>query len=225
MNHKRILLALAVLLITANTVFSQTDYKWTKYYMEAGILGGDSYYLGDANETPFKYMLPTGGLFLKYKFNGHWEIKLQATLGQAGIGEFDGKMRKTSFTDLAFITEFNFFNYASMRLEPGTSRVSPYIFGGLGLSSFNQVAAPIVPFGIGVKWYFANRLNLGMYWSTQKTLGNDKFDLIDNPLGIRTNLWLNNDWYSTIAVYLSINFWKICPACIDGSVKVKKRRR
>ncbi len=224
MRYIKLLVAALILSLSTYSVSAQTDYKWKKYYMEAGILGGGSYYLGDANKIPFNYMLPTGGLFLKYKFDGHWELKLQSTVGQAGIGIFDGVMQKTTFGDLALIAEFNFFNYASMRLEPGSSRVTPYIFAGLGASIFNKGGAPILPFGLGVKWYFADRLNLGLYWSTQKTLYNDNFDLIDNPLKLRKGLWINNDWYSTLAVYFSVNFWEICPTCIDGRDNKKRSR-
>ena len=197
MRYIKLLVAALIFSLSTYSVSAQTDYKWKKYYMEAGILGGGSYYLGDANKIPFNYMLPTGGLFLKYKFDGHWELKLQSTVGQAGIGIFDGVMQKTTFGDLALIAEFNF---------------------------FNKGGAPILPFGLGVKWYFADRLNLGLYWSTQKTLYNDNFDLIDNPLKLRKGLWINNDWYSTLAVYFSVNFWEICPTCIDGRDNKKRSR-
>ena len=224
MRYIKLLVAALILSLSTYSVSAQTDYKWKKYYMEAGILGGGSYYLGDANKTPFNYMLPTGGLFLKYKFDGRWEAKLQSTVGQAGIGEINGVMRNTTFLDFALLAEFNFFNYASMRLEPGSSRVTPYIFAGLGMSLFNKESAPIVPFGLGMKWYIADRLNLGLYWSTQKVIYNDNFDLIDNPLKLKKGFWINNDWYSTLAVYFSVNFWEVCPTCIDGRGNKKRSR-
>ena len=208
-----------ILLIITSLCCSKTysqKYKYTKYYLEAGILGGGSFYLGDVNSIPFKNMLPTFGIFAKYKFNGHWEIKLQATGGQAGIGIFDNKYRKTTFVDVAAMAEFNFFNFASMQLETGSSKVSPYIFAGIGVSFFNGGAAPIVPFGLGVKYHFGKRWNIGAYWSATKTLWNDNFDLVNNPLGLNAGMWNNNDWYSTVGAYISINFWEICAKCQNG---------
>ena len=101
MRYIKLLVAALILSLSTYSVSAQTDYKWKKYYMEAGILGGGSYYLGDANKIPFNYMLPTRGLFLKYKFDGRWEAKLQSTVGQAGIGEINGVMRNTTFLDFA----------------------------------------------------------------------------------------------------------------------------
>jgi hypothetical protein len=217
-----------ILLIITSICFSKAytqKYKYTKYYLEAGILGGGSFYLGDENSTLFKNMLPTFGGFAKYKFNGHWEIKLQATGGEAGIGFFDNKFRRTTFVDVAAAGEFNFFNFAVGQLEPGASKVSPYIFAGIGVSFFNGGIAPIVPFGLGVKYHFGKRWNIGAYWSATKTLWNDNFDLVDNPLGLNTGMWNNNDWYSTAAVFISINFWEKCAACIDGRKKYNYYRR
>ena len=200
-------------------------YKWTRYYMEFGLLGGGSFYLGDVNEKLFANMLPTAGLYLKYKFNGHWEAKMQATGGQAGITKIDNKLQRTTFFDLAFIGEFNFFNFGAMSLDPYASKVSPYIFAGIGAAYFNGNVAPIVPFGLGVKWNFAKRMNLGAYWSMQKTLWNDNFDLVNNPLGLNAGMWNNRDWYSTVALTLSIDFWEICPACQDGQKKYYYNKR
>ncbi|MDR3327324.1 MAG: hypothetical protein LBT04_04245 [Prevotellaceae bacterium] len=222
MNFKQAkvtVLILSISLLTTTHRSSAQKYKWTNYYLETGILGGGSFYLGDVNEKLFNNMQPTTGLFLKRKFNGHWSIKLQATGGQAGIGRFDDKFRKTTFFDLSAIAEFNFFNFGAMQLEPFASPVSPYIFVGLGGAYFNKNVAPIVPFGVGAKYHFAERFNLGIYWSMQKTLWNDNFDLVNNPLGLNAGIWNNNDWYSTCAVYLSIDFWQICPSCLDGRKK------
>jgi len=213
-----------ILLIITSLYFSKAysqKYKYTKYYLEAGVLGGGSFYLGDENSTLFKNMLPTFGGFMKYKFNGHWEIKLQATGGQAGIGVFDGKYRKTTFVDVAAMGEFNFFNFAAMQLETGASQVTPYIFAGLGAGFFNGNVAPIVPFGLGVKYHFGKRWNVGAYLGATKTMWNDNFDLVNNPLGLNGGMWNNNDWYMTAGVYISINFWEICAQCLNGQKKYR----
>ena len=215
MKYTRLFLLALIVCVAMPHVYSQ-KYKWTKYYMEVGALGGGSFYLGDVNTKLFNKTMATGGAFLKYKFNGRWEAKLQSTSGMAGIGDVGGKDVKTFFADAALSAEFNFFNFAVMSLEPGASNISPYIFAGLGVSYFNDNVAPIVPMGLGVKWRFAKRWNLGAYWSFQKTLWNDNFDLVDNSLNLPKSMWNNNDWYSTAALYISFDFWEICPSCRDG---------
>ncbi len=220
-KHYNTLIIIAVLLVVSSTNIFAQKYKWKKYYMEIGVLGGGSFYIGDANEQFFHDTRPTAGLFAKYKFNGHWETKLQLTAGQAGIGTFvnqagEEENRITTFGDVSLMGEFNFFNYGAMKLEPGASPVSPYIFAGFGASYFNNGIVPIIPFGLGVKWKISNRWNLGTYWSMQKTLWNDNFDLIENPLNLKTSMWNNNDWYSTLAIFISFDFLEICPSCKDG---------
>ena len=215
MKYTRLFLLALIACVVIPNAYSQ-KYKWTKYYMEVGALGGGSFYLGDVNTKLFNKTMATGGAFLKYKFNGRWESKFQTTSGMAGIGDVGGKEVKTFFADAALIAEFNFFNFAVMSLEPGASNISPYIFAGLGVSYFNDNVAPIVPMGLGVKWRFAKRWNLGAYWSFQKTLWNDNFDLVDNPLNLPKSMWNNNDWYSTAALYISFDFWEICSSCKDG---------
>ena len=218
MKYSKILFVsiLVVSMSMAVADLSAQKYKWKHYYMEAGLLGGGSFYLGDANEKLFRGLLPTVGVFAKHKFNGHWEVKLQSTVGQTLIGTFGEEKRQTTFGDLAFLAEFNFFNFGAMSLEPYASKVSPYIFAGIGGAYFNHEIAPILPFGLGVKWSITNRFNIGASWSMQKTMWNDNFDLIDNPLGQKQGMWNNNDWYSTVSIYLSVNFWEICPSCKDG---------
>lgn len=211
-----------LLLIASLYTFPASAQRYKKYYLEVGLLGGSSFYLGDINKQVFANMLPTAGGFAKYKFNHHWELKFQATSGEAGIGILDdGSFRKTFFVDGALISEFNFFNYAAGPYEPFSSKVSPYIFAGIGVSVFNSSVAGILPFGIGVKYRMTNRLNIGAYWSMNKVIGSDNFDNIDNPLGLNRSIWNNTDWYSTTAIYVSIDLWEKCAPCRDGSKKYK----
>ena len=127
MKYTRLFLLALIACVVIPNAYSQ-KYKWTRYYMEVGVLGGGSFYLGDVNTKLFNKTMATGGAFLKYKFNGRWESKFQTTSGMAGIGDVGGKEVKTFFADAALIAEFNFFNFAVMSLEPGASNISPYIF-------------------------------------------------------------------------------------------------
>ncbi|MDR1592822.1 MAG: DUF6089 family protein [Prevotellaceae bacterium] len=197
--------------------------RYKTYYLELGILGGGSYYLGDVNNTLLNNMLTTAGAFFKYRFNNRWELKFQVSGGQTGIAVFDESMRRTTFVDGAVIGEFNFFNYGATPFNPHTYNITPYIFAGLGFSTFHLDVGGVVPFGVGVKWRIAQRFNLGAYWSSQKVIWNDNFDGIDNPLGLNQGGWNNTDWYSTVAMYFSVDLWERCAPCAGPPKHVYNR--
>ena len=73
---------------------------------------------------------------------------------------------------------------------------------------------------LGVKFKLGNRVNLGSYWMVSKVFS-DKLDNTPNPNGEYGKFWNNQDWYSTVQVYLSVSFYKICAPCRNG-VKKKK---
>ena len=72
--------------------------------------------------------------------------------------------------------KLNFYNYGAPAFKPGSSRVSPYILLGLGVTGYktekNKVCANI-PFGLGIKAKVSSRINLGCEWSFRKTLADD----------------------------------------------------
>lgn len=201
---------LCVVVSTITTTLSAQTYR--KYRMEAGVLGGGSFSLGDVNRTPFAHLEPTLGGFLKYKFNGHWEIKFEGTGWKSGVGIVNNTYKATPFGQGAVIGEYNFYNYGGSPYEPYPSNVTPYIFWGLGLMVFEGGVAASMPFGIGVKWRFAKRFNLGAYWSMQK-LTSDKFDGVDDPYHLNKIFLMNRDYNSTVTIYLSFDFWRICAPC------------
>lgn len=199
----------AVILMMTSTLTAQ---QYHKYYMEVGVLGGGSFSLGDVNHKPFTHLEPTLGAFLKYKFNGHWEIKFEGTGWKSGVGEVNGVYRATPFGQGAVMAEYNFYNYGGTPYEAYSSNVTPYLFWGLGFMAFKGGVSASMPFGIGVKYRFGKRWNLGAYWSMQK-LTSDKFDGVDDPYHLNKGFLMNRDWNSTVAVYLSFDFWRICAKC------------
>ena len=77
------------------------------YFCEIGVGGGGAFYLGDANGTLFKDMGPAGEAFFRYKFNGHWALKAQYVMGNAGIGRFDDVYRSTTQV-IIWLTKIHF---------------------------------------------------------------------------------------------------------------------
>lgn len=100
--------------------------------------------MGDLNpETPFKQVMPAGGLFYKYNVNERFSVRGAFTLGY--LKGYDSKSkvaaqleRNLNFEswiyDFAITGEFNFFKYA-----PGdmSHPITPFIFGGIAIFKFN----------------------------------------------------------------------------------------
>ena len=212
---KKVFLLFVILCVTVNSVKAQDT-----FYGEVGLTGGCGFVLGDTNDFLFKYSQPVGGAYLKYKFNGRWEARLQVDGGLLGYD----MGRNMSYVGLQALGEFNFFNYGVKKWEAHYSWISPCLVAGLGVVAFDFEGKPkftaTIPMGLGVKVKLSNRVNLGAYWMVSKVLS-DKMDGTPNPNGEYGKFWNNQDWYSTAQVFLSFNFHKICAPCRNG-IKKKK---
>lgn len=205
------------------------------FFCEFGLSGGCGFVLGDVNETLFKNVQPVGGASFKYKFNGHWEIKVQGEGGLLGIADDDftetdyrkngtetfyGK-KSVVFGGMQVLGEFNFFNFGVQKWAEYRKWFSPTLVAGLGFIGFNGNFAVTVPMGIGMKFKLSNRINMGLYWMVTKAF-TDKLDYVDDPIGLNKGFWNNRDWYSTAQMYISVNFVKECAPCRNG-VEVKRK--
>lgn len=207
-----LLISLSVVSVSAQDVF----------YCEAGLTGGCGFVLGDVNGILFNRVEPLGGAFLKYKFNGHYELRLQVDGGFLGVSSSaDGGRIRSRYVGTQILGEFNFFNYGARRWEAYRTWVSPTVVAGLGVLYFNGNVTASVPVGLGLKFKLSNRINAGLYWTVAKTFS-DAVDYVDDPIGLNRGFWNNRDWYSTAQIYLSVNFYKICAPCRNG-VKVRKK--
>lgn len=213
--------SLVMVSLLASKVMAQGVVREDVFFCEVGLTGGGGFVLGDVNGVLFKYMEPLGGVFLKYKFDGHYELRLQVDGGLLGVGSVDGVYRRGVYGGMQLLGEFNFFNYGVHRWEAYRSWVTPTVVAGLGMVVVNDRVTASVPMGVGVKMKLSNRVNVGAYWMVSKTF-TDGADFVDNPIGLNRGLWNNRDWYSTAQVFVSINFFKICAPCRNG-VKVKSR--
>lgn len=213
---KSLIAILLMLGLAAGTLRAQET-----YFCEFGLTGGCGFVLGDANATLFRSVKPEGGAFLKYKFNGHWEIRLQAEGGLLGIKPGREPECRNWFAGAQLLGEFNFFNFGVKRWAEYRTWATPTIAAGVGFVGFDGGFTATIPFGIGVKLKFSDRINMGAYWMMNKTFS-DRIDYVDDPIGLNGTPFNNRDWYSTAYIYISVNFWKICAPCRDG-VKVRKK--
>jgi hypothetical protein len=110
--------------------------------LEVGLFGGLNYYVGDINPArQFSQPEPAYGLIARYNPNTRWAFRASFTMGKligddavVKFNESRALAFETQVNDFSLIAEFNFFDYFT-----GSKRdyVTPYIFGGFSVFSFN----------------------------------------------------------------------------------------
>lgn len=207
----------------------------SQYIGEIGVMGGVSYYNGDANSTtPFvENNLMLGGLF-RASFTKRSVLKLDiAKASVSGDTEnFPNKFPKNQqakferdFWELGLQYELNFFKYGPESWDKNVKCHTPYILLGPGMAIYqttdkNEYAYNIA-FGLGYKFKFADRFNIGAEWSMRK-LFRDDFDVtgssnkfLDDSYKVGHSSIKNNDWYSFAFLYLSMDIIKRKGRCTE----------
>lgn len=213
---------LIILLMTLAVLTAQAQ----QYKYEVGPYLGMTGYLGEANNgNLFKHPSFTiGGLF-RYNHNSRWAFK--ANLNYANIrGDSmydeswypDGANHKfsSSLIDLGLTAEFNFLNYGIGPQYKKLKPISPYMVAGVGFvfaicNGHNQ-ASFTIPIGIGVKYKFKERLNLGFEFTMRKEFS-DRIDGLSDLFDIKHSFAKNTDWYSFAQFSVSYEFGKRCIKC------------
>lgn len=167
--------------------------------VEFGGSVGLSYYMGDINpRMPFNESSLGWGVLVRYYENTRWAFRLSySNLQLNGSDESSGYRPErglkfnTNVNDVALVAEFNFLDYFTGSRRSG---VSPYLFGGVSVLSFNPKAddgkelcnmltdvdydATIpgegddkyskttlsIPFGVGVKYSLGQKLGVALEW-------------------------------------------------------------
>ncbi|TFF33395.1 type IX secretion system protein PorG [Mucilaginibacter psychrotolerans] len=183
----KFLIALLLLLISY-TAHSQATWEL------GGALGGAGY-TGDLNASPFKPSGGSVGFFIKHNFNGYLSARFNYQYGKiAGADSTSNntqqRQRNLSFTDglteLSLMAEFNFMKYIP---DAGKNKYTPYIYLGIGTTSFNPMAVYkgsdvelralrtegqtaeygkstiVIPYGAGFKYNFSGK------WTVAAELG------------------------------------------------------
>ncbi len=206
--------------------FSSSALAQSKYLGELGVLGGVSYYNGDANPTtPFQDNNPYYGAFVRINLHPHWVFKLDVSRGtvEGNTQNYNDNYFptdaqtsfKNDFWNIGAQFELNFFKYGLASWDKEVYRHTPYVTVGPALGIFqgwdgNQLAGNLA-FGIGYKFKIGGRWNLGVEWTMHKLFRDDldqseyEEDALNNPYGQKTSSTKNNDWYSSAFVYLSFD--------------------
>lgn len=210
------------------TTFSQ-EYKY-----EIGGMVGTSFYMGDANKTKL-YQDPglaVGGIF-RYNKDFRWAIKTDLAVGKvSGNTEKSGNAFPNNqnvtfsrtFFDVGGQIEYNFFNYSDKYAFLGTKKISPYVFTGFGLTfatGDNFFTSANIPLGVGVKYKWKDRINVGFEFSMRKLFG-DSFDTpndnglsLKDPYNISSSFLKNKDWYSLTMITLTWDFGLRTTPCLN----------
>lgn len=179
--------------------------------VDVGFFGGAGTYFGDMTKANFqKSVNPAYGGFVRYNFNPRYALRFNVINGNIGSeGEFESEYWKfnKNVVDISLQFEFNYFKYIVGDTE---TPYSSYIFGGIGMQTYNYemnqsnllavvdptffanadlsgpVITPTIPFGIGFKVNLSERWGLGIEGGLRKSFA-DKLDDLDDPLSY-TNL-------------------------------------
>ncbi len=116
---------------------------------EIGGLVGQSYYLGDLNQTghfPSSNTHLTWGVTIRQPLNARWAMKGTYFNGKLSGSDASSKNSanrnrnlsfETPINEFSFVFEFNFLRYHSFIIR---DHFSPYLFGGAGLGFINPRA-------------------------------------------------------------------------------------
>lgn len=129
---KKLLTAILVLLFSGAAYAQRSD---------VGIFIGSSYYTGDLNPgKPFNKPLPAYGALYRYNFNPRIAIKAGLTVTQLQASDFITKFQPTrglyfnsNLVEGSAQLEVSFYEF---KVDGNNHPISPYIFAGIGYSSF-----------------------------------------------------------------------------------------
>jgi hypothetical protein len=220
----RRLLFIMTLAATVAQAWAQYD---DEYKMEVGAGVGTSTYLGDFNGNITSGAQPLGALVLKRVINPYMGVAAQLAFGKlkgssANVKTYYPELQGEPYTfsntvaGLDVRYEYNFWPYGTGRDYLGAKRLTPFVFGGLGLAYADAGEAQIalaMPLGMGVKYKVAPRLNLSLEWAMHFT-NSDKLDGKADPYVIEsTGLMKNSDGFSTLLFTLTYSFMPKCRVC------------
>lgn len=195
-----------------------------EYKMELGAMAGMTFYLGDANYSGlYKNTEFGGGLMGRYNMNPRMSLKFNVLCGKISgdasniankFPEIDGQQWNfdNSVIDVGCQYEISFWAFGTGAGYKGTRRFTPYIEVGLGFTQGGDAFTMNIPFGIGVKYKFKERWNVGLDWTMRFSLS-DKLDGISDPYSIKGGFLKNKDSYSFTMLYISYDLFPKLRKC------------
>ena len=130
-----------------------------EYGMELGVMGGPSFYMGDANLNGFyKNVTMAGGLMGRYNINPRMSLKFDLAYGKVkgnaaeGNNKFPATPGKQWEFDNSLIEagcqyELSFWGFGTGTGYKGHKRLTPYIQLGMGFTQCNEALTMNNPVG------------------------------------------------------------------------------
>ncbi len=222
-----------LILIAICTCFVMQANAQTHFLGEIGVLGGVSYYNGDANSTKiFKNNdLAFGGL-IRAHITDRFMVKVNVIRGEVhgNTNDFPDVYpyhQQVSFNqrfwDVGLHFEHNMIKYGMSYWDREMKRHTPYVLIGPGLTNYRQWSGNQITFnltfGVGYKFKICERLNFGVEWSMRKLFVDDfdvttsKNTILNNPYKMDRSWLKNNDYYTCAFAFLSVDLLKRNGAC------------
>ena len=198
------IIPIIVIIMSSTAVLSAQDFRY-----DAGIAGGISCYMGDANQvSPWhRPGAAISGVF-RFLLNYRWAVKTDISAMQFSGDTRDFDNRFPNGSDYSF---------ESWQYRLGSKRLSPYLLAGVGVG-YSTVGGGYVSFdaslGAGVKYKIAPRWNISLEFAMHKTLG-DSFDgkALADPYHIESSVLKNTDWFSTTLFSITYEFGRKKEIC------------
>lgn len=218
---KTVLLCFALLCSVTTMRADDLEYR----FEVGGMTGGCSYY-GDANySSPLKNLNIMAGLVGRYNINPRMALKANFAVSKISGSTADGENCfpggdvefNRSIYDLGVQFECNFFAYGNTAAYKKTRRLAPYIFAGLGMTYAPEPVENVftlnIPVGLGVKYKFAPRWNVGCEFSLRFSLSdnldvtNETIPVLSDPYGIKSSGFKNKDSYSFLSIFVTYDIF------------------
>lgn len=211
-----------------------------RYIGELGLRGGISFYNGDINSSKvFRDVSPAAGAFLRFKANEFLSFKLDGGFANlkcdardytenampdvvvtdnSGIYPFAFDKRIMTFD--AFII-WNFFKYGFSSYDKDVKRHTPYAMLGPSVSMAKEWSGNEwrmgLAFGAGYKFKLSQRVNIGVEFTMHKLFSDDldisEYDYLDDPYHMGSQGYKNNDYYSQLMGFISIDVFRKRGSC------------
>ena len=197
-----------------------------QYKYEVGPVLGMTGYLGENNNgNLFKHPSVTGGAMFRYVHNSRWAFKANLNYANLRGNSKDDETQypdglnysnSSNLIDLGLTAEFNFLSFGRGPAYKKYKPISPYMVAGVGfvfaMNNGHNQASFTIPIGIGVKYKFKDRWNLGFEFTMRKEFS-DRIDGYSDLFGIKHSFAKNTDWYSFAMLTASFEFGKRCIKC------------
>lgn len=180
-------------------------FQWTFLFSQRhgnfGLFTGISDYQGELSEGK---MFGSYNGFTAFAFYRHDISKRYAIKGGMMFGSLP-TAGDVTFYDFSTTFEFSFYEF---EMDDLTKTFTPYLTAGVGYNFFESDM--FIPFGIGLKLNLSGRTAIGAEWQMKKT---PLDDFETDKIGESTNPLYNNDYYSSVGIFITYKFFKFADDC------------